>query len=237
MARLARFGWHPLLLLPVIFLTGCVGPYPYGYGYSDYGYPYGNEGYSYEGYSSGYAAPYGYGWPTPGGAMVVPVPVPEYYISGETYVTPSYHQADLPPNRHHRHKVRTPPYGTNPPGRYYRPGGDNPGPRDWRHHPGRGRGLVNLNRPPGVQRGTGGGTPSPTLGRPAARSNTRSWSPRQGAPAGRGLTRPSLPSGNTPPRGGTVQRRPQTLAPAPTAGRAPAASGPLRRSALPAPAR
>ncbi len=39
MARLARIGWHPLLLLPVIFLFGCVGPYPYGYGYSDYGYP------------------------------------------------------------------------------------------------------------------------------------------------------------------------------------------------------
>jgi hypothetical protein len=211
MARLARFGWHPLLLLPVIFLIGCAAPYPYGYGYSDYGYPYSNGGYSYGGCPSGYAAPYGYGWPTPGGTMLVPVPVTEYYISGETYVTPSYQQADLPPDR---------------------------------HHPGRGRGLVNLNRSPRVQRGPVGGTPSLTSGHPATRpdsfgaqSPNRYGFPHRGAPAGRGLTRPSRRPGNTPQREGMVQRRPQALDPAPTAGRGPAAPGPVRRPTLTAPAR
>jgi hypothetical protein len=227
MERLARFGWHPLLLIPLIFLFGCVMPYPGFYGngaYSGYGYPYGNGGYSYGGYPYGYGAPYGYAGQVTGYSCPVPevgvaVPVPEYSSPGGTYVSPSQ-QAYLPPDRYNRRS----PEGT----------------RTWRQQAGGGQYPANSTQPPVIQSGSGGGTSTPTSGRPVARpnsiaprANTQTWSPRSGALAARGLSRPALPSANAPQMGPVVQRAPRAATPLPATSRVTSASPPTARQPAP----
>jgi hypothetical protein len=229
MVRLVRFGWYLLLLIPLVFLTGCVAPYGYGYGgyggYPGYGSPYGYGGATPYGYSGGYGCPTG---------MTVPVPVPEYPTTSGGYYPYPYPYPNYGyqlPLSYPKHPPR--PLVNNSPSGGNVPVGTNP---PVLTPPASGGNVPVVTKPPDMAKppGTNPGNITVPPGSIEPGANTRYWNPRASVPGTGGMVRPALPSGNAPritaPQAGSLaMRMPPAMARVPAPGRSNVA--PARRAA------